>query len=307
MRIQKLNDRIFLFMDDNHHHENVVVIWTDDGPVVVDAFRTGEQFAAVENHIKVRGYQAPLIQIYTHWHPDHTMGNQNLNSLRCIAHRLTWEYLERKTEDSNPPDEITTLFFSNTSIDFGLKEDFSTELVINIGNTEICLQHAPGHTPDSSIIYVPEYHLVIAGDNLVGPEVEFFFPPDFKGEKRLGLENLARVYKKIRQLKPKIIIPGHGWVLPPEEMLSLNEHRYKNVLRRTNEIIQRGFQWSGGGSSELTYGENLISAWLSQANACATIDEQEALKQNVSRVLRLLSQTFDQVVLHSEMDLRQNE
>ncbi|MHB1651209.1 MAG: MBL fold metallo-hydrolase [Desulfitobacteriaceae bacterium] len=279
MRTQKLSERIFLFMDDHHNHENVVVIWTHNGPLVVDAFQSPTQFAAVEKHIRGRGYEKPLMQIYTHWHPDHTLGNCDLTGVQTIAHTLTWGYLEKGFSHLHNGGE-----YNNVT-----RESFDKELIISPGGMEIHLLHAPGHTIDSSIVYIPEFHLVIAGDNLVGPEVEFFFPPVLEEDQSTGLEALATVYKQIRQLMPKVILPGHGWVLPPDEMLSLNEHRFKNVLRRTTEVVQRGLQC-----------ENLIRAWLSQANACATMVEQEALKQNVSRVLRLLSEGFDQTVLHSK-------
>lgn len=302
MRTQKLNDKIFLFIDDQRHHENVVVIWTGVGPVVVDAFRSPGQFAAVEKHILERGFKQPVLQIYSHWHPDHTMGNHNLAGLPCVAHKLTWDYIEKAIGCEPPDDESLSQVFSSLLARIDCKEAYDQERVLNVGGTTINLLHAPGHTPDSSLVYVPEYNLVIAGDNLVGPEVEFYFPPLFKGEPKQGLELLPVVYKQIRLLKPKIIIPGHGWVLPPEEIISLNEHRFKNVIRRTKEIIQRGLQLPGSGSSDPTYGENIIRAWLGQANVCATMEEQEALKQNVSRVLHHLSETFDQAVLHSELN-----
>lgn len=279
MRIQSLGERIILFMDEQHHHENVVVLLTDDGPVIVDAFRSGLQFAAVEEYLAAKGHFQPALQIFTHWHPDHTRGNQKLAGIRCLANEQTWAALERYfpafEEDSK-------------------REGYSEKWVGHVAGLEIQLHHAPGHTLDSTLVYVPRYKLVIAGDNLVGPEVEFFFPPVQAEDRALELDALPSVYRQIRKLSPKLIIPGHGWVLPPDEMLALNEHRFKNVLKRSAELVQRALQWPLG--SKIDFGENLIRAWLGQAGACATIDEQEALKENVNKVLRQVSQKFEEVV-----------
>lgn len=280
MRVQKLGERIVLFMDEQHHHENVVALLTSDGPVVIDAFRSAIQFATVETYLAERGYPHPTLQIFTHWHPDHTLGNRKLEGVRCLTSQLTWEAI-----DQNFPELRET----------PIREVFSDRWIGHVGELEIHLLPAPGHTFDSALVYIPKYKLVIAGDNLVGPEVEFFLPPVQKKDRVLGLDALPLVYRQIRELSPKIIIPGHGWVLPPEEMLSLNEHRFKNVLKRSGEFLQRALQWPPG--SNVDFEGNLIRAWLSQASACATIDEQEALKENVNKVLRQMNQSFEQVVL----------
>lgn len=280
MRVQKLSERIVLFVDDLHHHENVVVLLTNDGAVVVDAFRSAQQFAAVEDYLTEKGYLQPILQIFTHWHPDHTLGNRKLTGVRCLANQLTWEAIDENFIEFP---------------EFPIREGFKDGWVGQVGELQIQLLPAPGHTFDSTLVYIPKYKLVIAGDNLVGPEVEFFLPPVQKEDRVLGLDALPSVYRQIRELSPKLIIPGHGWVLPPGEMLSLNEHRFKNVLKRSAEFLQRVLQWPLG--SKFDFEESLIRAWLSQASACATIDEQEALKENVHKVLSQMNLSFEQVVL----------
>ncbi|KLU62219.1 metallo-beta-lactamase superfamily protein [Peptococcaceae bacterium CEB3] len=291
MRTHKLNERVFLFMDDGHHHENVVVIWTHSGPVVVDSFRFPSQFQAVEEHMRERGYARPLAQIFTHWHPNHIMGNRNLAETRVLAHRLTWEFmLGGRLAGQLGQEEL--LWVRGGGLP-GPEDGkiFEKELNLTIGGMGLRLLHVAGHTADSTIVHIPEYRLVIAGDNLVGPEVEFFFPSGPTRKRTPQLDALALVYRRIRLLVPKIVVPGHGWVLPPEEMLSLNEHRLKSVLRRSAEIAQRLLAWSESGGPE-GFNEYLIKTWLSQANACVTMDEQEALKESVGRVLNQLGEAF---------------
>ena len=298
MKMQNLSKHITVFTDDMSRHENVVVIWTSVGPVLVDAFRSPIQFAVVQKYLADQGYPKAYMQIFTHWHANHTLGNQELEGVRIVAHQLTLDLMKNTLlniirEESG---EYSELSFIDTKI-FTPTEIFSIEKHLDIGDTKFVLIHAPGHSPDSTLVFLPDQQALFAGDNLVGPEVEFFFPPIFPQEKTGGIEALAQVYRQIRQLAPKTVIPGHGWVLPPHEMLALNEHRYKVVLKRAIDIMNRSL--SGLSSFESYYDEQVIRAWLSQANTCLTMDEQEALKENIGRALRLFSQTFDQVVLNN--------
>ncbi len=298
MKMQNLSRRITLFTDDQSKHENVVVIWTSEGPVLVDAFRSPAQFAVVQKVLAEEGYSKPYMQIFTHWHANHTLGNQDLESVRIVSHQLTLDFMQNALlqiirEQAGGGYEYS---FTDTKI-FTPSELFSIEKRLVIGDTTIVLIHAPGHSPDSILVFLPEQNALFAGDNLLGPEVEFFVPPIFPQEETGRIEALAQVYKQIRQLNPKTIIPGHGWVLPPDEMLALNEHRYKTILKRAIEIMNRSLPSLS--SLESSYSEQVISAWLSQANTCLTMDEQEALKINIGRALHLFSQTFDMVVLNN--------
>lgn len=300
MKMQNISKQITLFTDDLRRHENVVVVWTSKGPVLVDAFRSPDQFAVVQKVLADKGYSKPYMQIFTHWHANHTLGNQDLEGVRIVSHELTSEFMKNTLlriirEQSG---ECSEYGLADTKI-FAPTELFSLEKRFEIGDTTLVLIHAPGHSPDSTLVFLPDQHALFAGDNLVGPEVEFFLPPVFPQVETGRLEALAQVYRQIRQLTPKTIIPGHGWVLPPDEMLALNEHRYKSILKRAIDIMNRSLP--GSNSIESSYGEQVIRAWLSQANTCITMDEQEALKANIGRALHLFSQTFDKVVLNNAL------
>ncbi|MHB8124803.1 MAG: MBL fold metallo-hydrolase [Desulfitobacteriaceae bacterium] len=298
MKMQNFSKRITLFTDDLSRHENVVVIWTSEGPVLVDAFRSPAQFAIVQKYLADRGYTKPYMQIFTHWHANHTLGNQDLKGVRIVSHQLTLEFMQNTLPKIIREQDWGCSEYSFDEIKiFTPTEIYRIEKHLEIGDTTIVLIHAPGHSPDSTLVFLPDQQALFAGDNLVGPEVEFFFPPIFPQEETGRLEALAQVYRQIRLQAPKTVIPGHGWVLPPDEMLALNEHRYKFVLKRAIDIMDRSLPSLS--SYESSYAEQVIRAWLSQANTCITMNEQEALKENIGRVLHLFSQTFDKVVINN--------
>lgn len=296
MKIQKLNE-LTLFTDDHSSHENVVVVWSSQGPIVIDAFRLPSQFAIVQRHMEEKGYSKPALQIFTHWHSDHTLGNQNLQGVRILAHAKTREFLDETLRQMLCERLIPRGLASMGTDVFLPTETFEKELVFSIGELRIRMIHSPGHTADSSMVLFPDLQLLVSGDNLVGPEVEFYFPPVLPSDEIAGLDTLFQSYKLIRKIAPKIVIPGHGWVLPANEMLDLNEHRYKTVIKRAGEFIQRSLRGIG---TQDPLEEHLIRAWLNQANSCGTMNEQETLKTNLSKVLRQFCQDYDRIVLREK-------
>lgn len=68
------------------------------------------------------------------------------------------------------------------------------------------LYHVQAETEDATIIYLPDRDLVLAGDTLIGSWPNVGNP--FK-EPRFGREWIAAL-KQIRDLRPLVILPGHG-------------------------------------------------------------------------------------------------
>jgi len=295
MKISRLSERLVLFTDERSCHENVAVVWTSAGPVVVDAFGARDQFRCVQHHLEAQGHARPVLQIFTHWHADHVLGNQDLDEVRVLGHALTSLYIREHLPKVVRQSLVPQGLVPQSTRCFPPTETFEAETTFAIGDVCFSLVHAPGHTADSCLVLLPEWQTVFAGDNLVGPEVEFSFPPASPWDEAPGIDSLVQVYKYIRRLAPKIVIPGHGWVLPPAEMLALNEHRYKAVLKRTSEILVRTIQGYVNGEASLH--EQVIRAWLSQAKTCVTVDEQETLKENISKVLNQFSRAFAQALL----------
>lgn len=114
---------------------------------------------------------------------------------------------------------------------------FPTEVIendteINLGEKKLKLIHCPGHTYDSILVYDAENKLVVAGDNILSKEVEFFLPPlTHDDELDSDYKYLESAYNKIESLQADIIIPGHGLTLDPTELISLNRTRYNNAIK----------------------------------------------------------------------------
>lgn len=134
----------------------------------------------------------------THHHVDHTQANIYFGSATQVVHRL-----ERDRHGS----------------DFRLGAVLPALRLLEGSAGEIApgLQfvHTPGHTDGSMcvVVRIAEGRLVIAGDT-VGPLPEYFerreLPTSFPGRREL-LES----WRKIDDLRPDILIPGHNPPMVP--------------------------------------------------------------------------------------------
>ena len=83
---------------------------------------------------------------------------------------------------------------------------FSKQIVFN-EKPKLHFIHFPGHSYDSSVIWLPQEKILIAGDNVLNSNNGKIAIPYFHwGNPELMLNSLL----KIRNLKPNIILPGHG-------------------------------------------------------------------------------------------------
>jgi glyoxylase-like metal-dependent hydrolase (beta-lactamase superfamily II) len=75
---------------------------------------------------------------------------------------------------------------------------------LRIGEIEIVVLHTPGHTPDHVVFTVPVAGAMFTGDAVLGRGTSFIDPPD--GD----LSQYLRSLKRMQDLAPKILYPGHG-------------------------------------------------------------------------------------------------
>jgi cyclase len=156
--------------------------------------------------VKSKGL-TPVGLINTHWHWDHTAGNQLFfETKRIVSHSLspdlmrtmlTWDDFNKDLGDK---EKIRTVYPNETV------EDKST---LKLGNLEIELLHTPGHTPDSIIGNVRDERTIVAGDTVM--ELPFLWFGDSQVLKN-SLERLKPI------VKGAMIVQGHGEVCSAEKL-----------------------------------------------------------------------------------------
>ncbi len=100
---------------------------------------------------------------------------------------------------------------------------------IEIGGTNLVVQHTPGHTHAHICLWLPEPRLIFAGDLVSGAGSVLIVPPD--GDMAGYLDSLRAMWA----LEAAAILPGHGPVISaPQQILQFTiDHR----LNREREVL----------------------------------------------------------------------
>eukprot|EP00053_Salpingoeca_punica_P014040 m.127425 g.127425 ORF g.127425 m.127425 type:complete len:311 (-) comp16365_c2_seq1:1288-2220(-) len=147
--------------------------------------------------------------ILTHWHNDHVGGVEDVQQINVAAGLPAPSFLKY------PLPAKDTRQYNQLKDNDRIAVDGATLRVV----------HTPGHTDDHVVLFLEEENAVFSGDCILGSGTTVF--------ERLGpyLESL----KKIRNLQPSLIYPGHGPVVTNpvavvEQYLQHRETREREIL-----------------------------------------------------------------------------
>ena len=104
-----------------------------------------------------------------------------------------------------------------------------------IGGVPVELLHLPGHTPGQLNLWLPEEHLLLAGDNVLGDTTSVVVPP--AGD----LHAYRQTLERLLALSPSVIGPGHGSVVrdPRGWLAYYREHRAERD-RQVVDLLAEG-------------------------------------------------------------------
>jgi len=201
----------------------------DDGIVVVD-----DQYAPLADRIQaaLKGITDKPVRfiINTHYHPDHTGGNEYFQKQApIIAQDNVRKRLETGGVGGNggsmhmemkaaPKDALPIITFDH-------------DVTVHLNGEDIRALHFPaGHTDGDSVIYFPKSNVVHMGDDFVTYGFPFI---DVDGGGSIdGM--ISGVESAIAQLPPDVkVIPGHGPVSSLDDV-----HAYIKMLKDTRAVVQ---------------------------------------------------------------------
>ena len=195
---------------------NIAVSLGDDGVLMVD-----DQFAPLSDKIKAAitklGGSAPELLLNTHWHGDHSGGNENFaDKATIIAHDNV------RVRIADPANERVAAALPVIT--------FATGLSIHCNGEEIKLIHLPhGHTDGDSAVWFTGSNVIHMGDEyVVGgfPFIDLNSGGSVEGLIDNHANILAQIPDNIR------VIPGHGGLSTKAEMASWIEG-----VRTTAKIV----------------------------------------------------------------------
>jgi cyclase len=195
---------------------NASLIHTDEGVVVIDTTSCAADMEALLDAALVSPDDVCLV-INTHKHSDHTWGNQ-LFDCPILAHGLCRDVMaahldnewrlssiqasidERGQRDPQWAAEmrkkIDGLRITLPTQTFDLSQELTT------GGVQIQVVHLGGHTPGSSVVWLPRAKVLFSGDLLFVERYPFIGDAD--------IPDLIAALKRLRAFDARLIVPGHG-------------------------------------------------------------------------------------------------
>jgi glyoxylase-like metal-dependent hydrolase (beta-lactamase superfamily II) len=199
--VQKLRGNVSVLMGAGG---NIAVLPGRDGKLLIDAGFAGAHPKIAEALASISSDPIKHL-INTHWHFDHTDGNEWLHSAGAaiLAHANTRKHLSTATRV-----EGWNFTFAPSPAGAIPAEVFEDEQTVQLNETTIGLKHyAPAHTDGDISVHFTDADIFHVGDtfwNGYYPFIDYSTGGSIDGTIRATEANLAQVTDKM------IVIPGHG-------------------------------------------------------------------------------------------------
>lgn len=198
--------------------------------VLVDTSSTERRTRAVLAEVAKVSEGAPRMLVNTHHHPDHTFGNGFLPPQTLVVghDRCREEILAAGLE-------ATRVITEPDYGDLVLRPPeltFSERMTIHADDVRIELQHVgPAHTSNDVVVWLPERSVLFAGDVAFCGGQPFCVDGSIAG--------FRRALGHIRDLAPRVLVPGHGPVVRGDAVASLLDD-LEDYLVFVQEVAARG-------------------------------------------------------------------
>ena len=228
---------------------NIGVSVGDDGILIVD-----DQYAPLADKIRAAlkgiGDKKLRFILNTHWHGDHTGGNEVFGpEAPIIAHdnvrkRLSTEQKSTVFNSTTPPSPKAALPIIT----------FNESLTVHFNGEEIRAIHFPhGHTDGDSVIFFTASNVVHLGDDFFASRFPFV-DLDSGGSVEGLIKNIGEIIGKIPTGAK--LIPGHGPISTIDDLKT-----YHGMLQQTTEIVRQKI--AAGKTLDQVKSEGLPAEWAS--------------------------------------------
>jgi cyclase len=212
---------------------NTTFLISKEGVIVVDTRVTPAEAKKVKEAIREQTQLPILYAINTHYHGDHTFGNQEFKDTHAIiAHENVRKALEEESGKAHlevfksfkiPGMDETVITPPNII--------FKEKMHVYAGEYHLQLIHAPGHTEGDLFIYIETLKTIIAGDLISNGKIPYM------GD--AYIEDWIKALIYIGDLDAEIYIPGHG---DPggKPILIAMKHYLFDLRRLVTKQIEKG-------------------------------------------------------------------
>ena len=264
MEIVRINSRLTAFIRPDEG-SNVGLIHTSDGMIIIDTTSYPQDVKALFQSLEVQVGDVRLV-LNTHFHSDHTWGNQ-VFTCPILAQRLCRELMQSSLKNDWSTEEIDAYISELQKTDptraaetrekvAGLQitlpdQIFDEHYEQEIGGLQVEAIHLGGHTPDLSVIWLPEAGVLYASDLIFQGR----YPYIFDGDIPVWISQLSRLL----EFDADVIIPGHGVICGEAEVIALRDY-----LQGTWELTSHHVHL--GHTAQETAGDPAFPVYAAQQN-----------------------------------------
>jgi len=229
MEIIRVNAQVTAFIRPEEG-VNASLIHTPKGKILIDTTSSPAEARSLIEAVEADIDDVRLV-INTHFHSDHTWGNQ-VFSCPILAHRLCLEQMQACLKEEWSPGELRA-YLSDLEKTNPVKADGFRKVLTNLritlptqvfdqrfdgelGGVKYQVIHLGGHTPDLSVVWLPENRVLFSSDLIFQGRYPYIFDADIPA----WIAQLDRLL----EFEAEAIIPGHGVRCGEGEILALREY-----------------------------------------------------------------------------------
>ncbi len=240
---------------------------TKKGVIVIDSQGPSPRAKDLLSRIREKTDKPVIYTINTHYHGDHTFGNQYFKGT-IIAHENTRRLLI--SQDRAHRARFKKFFGPDSLVDFRLtlpEITFRYEMRLYEDGKEIIIRHTgPAHTHGDACVYLPAEGVVFTGDILYKRRLPWLGEGSVAGT--------VRALGELLDLGAKTFVPGHGGLATEKDVLTYRAY-LQDLVKEVKRLHDEGKtleEIKGSISLPAYSGYVKYDEWLAQ-NAAAVYKE----------------------------------
>ncbi len=213
-------------------------IRTDEGVILVDTPLIPQQAKDWRAQIEEECPDLPFLYLFnTDHHRGHALGNQYFMPCKVIAHERAYKEMSGYTE--NFKERVYNSFKREPEIQAQLTNiiiippnvTFTDQARLLYGGREVHLIFVGGHTPATSIAWLPKEKVCFVGDIVWVDQHPYMA--------QANTVEWLRALERIRELGAEILVPGHGDICTPDATYRVAEY-IEFMRKRVREFYLQG-------------------------------------------------------------------
>jgi len=252
VKVVKIRDSVYMAPTSG----NVYMVTTPEGNVIIDT--AGKSVAERARKALMAESHAPVKYILlTHGHADHIGGidlwkeagtqiiaQRNYVEFVNYVTRLEGFFAPRNAAAFNRPAQDAGPWRGNYAAKIEPTILFDQKYEFTFGGLEFQLFSTPGETPDHLTVWIPAYKIAFIGDNYAGiPVAEPMSFPNLyaiRGTKPRWALDWIQSIDKVLELKPDIVLNGHGDPIVGNQEITRRLKRYRDAIQYVHDETVKG-------------------------------------------------------------------